>query len=418
MTLVFEQRRLKYAASLNDDSLSESTEPDFEVKYVDIGNVDSQGNINELALYPFKKAPSRARRQVKHGDVIISTVRTYLQAIAPIKDPEPNLIVSTGFAVARPNPLILSDDYFKYAARESYFLWEVQARSKGVSYPAINSSELADILISLPPIEVQQQIAKYIDRETTEIDALVAEKEQMLALIEERRKIFINHIVTQGLDRNAILKSSGVEWLGTVPKHWRVCKIKRLSPVKRGASPRPIDDLKYFDDDGEFSWVRISDVTASQKYLTRTTEKLSELGSSVSVKLNPDTFFVSIAGSVGKPIITKIKCCIHDGFVYLPHLKMKPDFLYYIFEGGQLFQGLGKLGTQLNLNTETVGEISIPIPPDNEIELITNYLDRETSRIDILLATIKDSIALLKERRSALINAAVTGQIEPEDMRK
>jgi type I restriction enzyme, S subunit len=208
-------------------------------------------------------------------------------------------------------------------------------------------------------------------------------------------------------------KPSGIEWLGEVPEHWKVCKIKRLSPVKRGASPRPIDDLKYFDDDGEFSWVRISDVTASKKYLTQTTEKLSALGSSLSVKLDPDTFFVSIAASVGKPAITKIKCCIHDGFVYLPYLKINPEFLYYLFEGGQLFQGLGKLGTQLNLNTETIGSIHIPIPPEDEIKSITDYIDRETTEIDALVAEKEHMLALIEEKREALISHAVTHGLNP-----
>jgi len=196
MRSTFEKRRLKYAASINDESLAESTDPDFELKYVDIGNVDSQGNINELTVYPFKKAPSRARRKVKHGDVIISTVRTYLQAITTIKEPEPNLIVSTGFAVVRPKTDLLSDDYFKYAVRESRFLDEVQAKSKGVSYPAINSSELADILISLPSLEEQKLIADYLDRETTEIDNLIAEKERSIALLKERRSALITAAVT------------------------------------------------------------------------------------------------------------------------------------------------------------------------------------------------------------------------------
>ena len=210
-----------------------------------------------------------------------------------------------------------------------------------------------------------------------------------------------------------VFKSSGVEWVCDVPEHWQVCKLKRLSPVKRGASPRPIDDPKFFDDDGEFSWVRISDVTASRKYLTQTTQKLSTLGSSLSVKLEPETFFVSIAASVGKPIITKIKCCIHDGFVYFPYLQINPDFLYYLFDGGQLFQGLGKLGTQLNLNTETIGSIHIPLPPNDEIQLIVDYLDRETTQIDNLIAAKEQMLTLLEEKREALISHAVTRGLDP-----
>ena len=280
----------------------------------------------------------------------------------------------------------------------------------------LNTETIGSIHIPLPPNDEIQLIVDYLNRETTQIDNLIAAKEQMLTLLEEKREALISHAVTRGLDPNVAFKRSGLDWLGDIPQHWQFCQIRRLSPVKRGASPRPIDDLKYFDDDGEFSWVRISDVTASRKYLTQTTEKLSVLGSSLSVKLYPETFFVSIAASVGKPIITKIKCCIHDGFVYFPYLRINNNFLYYLFEGGQLFKGLGKLGTQLNLNTETIGSIHIPIPPDDEIEMIVDFLDYETAKIDKLVAAIKDSITLLKERRSALITAAVTGQIALEDM--
>lgn len=104
--------------------------------------MDSYGTIGEITRYAFAAAPSRARRIVRDGDVIISTVRTYLQAIAAISDPPTNLIVSTGFAVIRPRPGVLDPNYCRYALRESRFLWEVQGRSVGVSYPAINSSDL------------------------------------------------------------------------------------------------------------------------------------------------------------------------------------------------------------------------------------------------------------------------------------
>lgn len=96
-------------------------------------------------------------------------------------------------------------------------------------------------------------------------------------------------------------RDSGVEWLGEVPEGWGVKSIKWLSPVLRGASPRPIDDPVYFDDDGEYSWVRIADVSASSGTLDEASQRLSDLGSSLSVKLEPGALFISIAGSVGNP---------------------------------------------------------------------------------------------------------------------
>lgn len=208
-------------------------------------------------------------------------------------------------------------------------------------------------------------------------------------------------------------KDSGAEWMGEIPESWNCCKIKWITAVKRGASPRPIDDPQYFDETGEFAWVRIADVTASERYLEQTTEKLSVLGSSLSVKRYPGDFFLSIAGSVGKPMITKIKCCIHDGFVWFPDLKIDPEYLYYIFQTGLPYLGLGKLGTQLNLNTDSVGGIEIPIPSGNEIDLIVPYLDHKTNQLDRLIAKKEKLIELLQEERTAIINHAVTKGLDP-----
>lgn len=215
------------------------------------------------------------------------------------------------------------------------------------------------------------------------------------------------------MKRYEAYKDSGVEWIGEIPAHWEVKKIQRLTNVKRGASPRPIDDPKYFDENGEFAWVRIADLTASERYLENTLQKLSDLGASLSVKRYPGDFFLSIAGTVGKPIITKIKCCIHDGFVWFPNLNLDAEFLYYIFSTGLPYKGLGKMGTQLNLNTETVAAISIPFPQSEEIGTIISFLDRKTSQIDSLVEKKKRLIELLKEEKTAVINQAVTKGIDP-----
>jgi type I restriction enzyme S subunit len=212
----------------------------------------------------------------------------------------------------------------------------------------------------------------------------------------------------QRYKRYPAYKDSGVEWLGEIPAGWDVKKIKRLCLVRRGASPRPIDDPIYFDDEGEYAWVRIADVTASERYLDRTTQRLSPLGKSRSVALEPGELFVSIAATVGKPVITKIKCCIHDGFVYFVGLRENREYLFYLFSCGEPYKGLGKLGTQLNLNTDTIGDIYLPRPDSREQESIVQFLDRETAKIDALVAKNGRLIELLQEQRTALITRAVT----------
>lgn len=213
-------------------------------------------------------------------------------------------------------------------------------------------------------------------------------------------------------------KESCVEWLGKVPEHWIVRKIKWDSPVFRGASPRPIDDPVYFDDEGEYAWVRIADVTASGKYLNETTQRLSHIGASLSVKLQPYSLFLSIAGSVGKPCISNIKCCIHDGFVYFPFLKLNQDFLYYVFVSGEPYKGLGKLGTQLNLNTETVGSIQMAIPTKEEQNSIVSFLDKEIENIEKLIEKKQTFIDTLKEKRISIISNAVTKGLKTDAVLK
>jgi type I restriction enzyme S subunit len=203
-------------------------------------------------------------------------------------------------------------------------------------------------------------------------------------------------------------KESHVPWLGKAPEHWEVVRIKSLSLVKRGASPRPIADQKYFDDHGEYAWVRIADVTASDRYLQHTTQRLSLLGLSLSVPLEPGALFLSIAGSVGKPIITHIKCCIHDGFVYFPQFHGNAEFLFRVFSSGAIYGRLGKLGTQLNLNTDTVGNIRIGWPPAEEQAAIVRFLDYMDRRIRRYIRARQNQIKLLEEQKQAIIHRTVT----------
>src|SRR3989337_2296575 len=216
----WEVKLLKHLSSVDDESLPEDTDPEREIIYVDIGNVDASAGIAAKERYSFSTAPSRARRVVRHGDVIVSTVRTYLKAIAAIVDPEPNLVVSTGFAVIRPR--LLDFRFAAYALRAPYFVDRVVAHSVGVSYPAINATEMACFPIVFPALEEQHAIAAFLDRETSKIDALVAKKERLIKLLQEKRAALISHAVTKGLDPNFGAAKVGSASFSEMPDHWEV----------------------------------------------------------------------------------------------------------------------------------------------------------------------------------------------------
>jgi len=342
------------------------------------------------------------------GDILFGKLRPYLAKVY-LADFCGEAVGD--FHVVRPLQKI-EGRYLQYAMLSRPFIDIVDGSTFGSKMPRASWEALGGMPVVVPPSEEQHFIAAFLDRETSKIDALIAEQERLLELLTEKRQAVISHAVTKGLNPDAPMKDSGVAWLGAVPAHWDVKAIKWLSPVLRGASPRPIDDAKYFDDEGEFAWVRIADSSASDGILQETTQRLSELGSSLSVKIYPGQLFVSIAGTVGKPCIAGIKCCIHDGFVYFPRLPIRADFLFRIFEDGACYAGLGKMGTQLNLNTDTIGSIRIAVPLSDEIDTILAFIDERCREVDALRRGVQRAIALLAERRSALIAAAVTGQID------
>jgi type I restriction enzyme S subunit len=354
------------------------------------------------------------RFALRAGDVLItkdSESWTDIAVPAVVAKDLPDVLCGYHLAHIRPRDGVigefLSRAFSAMGPRDQF-----QMAANGITRFGLGGDVIQTGMFAMPPEPEQCAIAAFLDRETARIDALVAKKERLIALLQEQRTALITRAVTKGLDPTVPMKDSGVEWLGEIPAHWEVKKVKRLCLVRRGASPRPIDDPVYFEDEGEYAWVRIADVTASDRYLETTTQRLSVLGKSKSVPLEPGELFVSIAATVGKPIVTKIKCCIHDGFVYFVGLRENREYLYYLFSCGEAYKGLGKLGTQLNLNTDTIGDICLPRPSPDEQETIVQFLDHATAKIDALVAKVGDAIERLKEFRTALISAAVTGKVD------
>ncbi len=191
---------LKFISSCNDSVLPDSTNDDYEIEYVEISDINEIQGITGSTHYKFVNAPSRARRMLKDGDVLVSTVRTYLRAIAPVISPAENLIASTGFAVIRPRKGILNGSFLGYLLRAEWWISEVIARSVGVSYPAINATDLISLKVSFPVWNEQNQIALFLDNETARIDSLIEKQTALITLLREKRQAIITEAVTGKID--------------------------------------------------------------------------------------------------------------------------------------------------------------------------------------------------------------------------
>lgn len=192
----WKQEKLKYLADYNIESLSEETNGDFNFDYIDIGSVKFGEGIISKENMNFKVAPSRARRIVKEGDVIISSVRTYLKAIAKIEKSDVPQIVSTGFVVFTPNKEKIKSDFLYYAISSENLIEQVESNSVGISYPAINAIDIANFKIPLPSIKEQEEISIEIDKKCAQIDSLISEKQSLIKDLAEYKRSLIFEAVT------------------------------------------------------------------------------------------------------------------------------------------------------------------------------------------------------------------------------
>ena len=404
------QRRLKYIATINDEALGEDTDPDFEIQYVDISNVDSSGNIGEIVTYRFEDAPSRARRCVRDGDVILSTVRTYLQAIAQINNPPKNLIVSTGFAVIRPRPDVFDAQYCKYALRDPSFLAEVERRSVGVSYPAINASDLASIPVRLQSLQRQRSVAEYLDSETMRLDDLISAKERLLSLLEEKIRAVTTSAVTHGIMPTPKLRNSGVPWLGEIPTHWNTERARWLFRERDLRSKTGAEELLTVS--------HITGVTPRSEKDVNMFE--AETNEGYKLCLPGDLVINTLWAWMGAMGVTRVEGIVSPAYhVYEPGPRLYPAYIDTLVRLPSFAQEVtryskGVWSSRLRLYPENFFETYLPIPPLSEQRAIVDHIAHEVGKLDAVRSAAQKTIDLLKERRAAIIEAAVTGQINLE----
>jgi type I restriction enzyme, S subunit len=414
----WDEKPLKTVASINDEVLPESLSADYEIEYVDIGSVSLMNGIEKTETLLFAEAPSRARRIPRDGDVLVSTVRTYLKAIAPVVSPQANLVASTGFAVVRPLT-DLHPGYLKYALQEEHFIHQVISRSTGVSYPAINASDVAKILLCLPVSSEQQKIAAFLDRETAKIDALIAEQQRLIELLQEKRQAVISHAVTKGLNPNAPMKDSGVEWLGEVPEHWEIKAVKHLCsllrdgthlPPPREATGIPLLSVRNIQED-QFA-LRDDDSFISE-------DSYDELCRSFSPQPG-DTLLAIVGATMGKTAIVpsdigKFHIQRSLGIFRIKKEMLHPEWLNFVFRSSQ-FTGLlwrdVAFSAQPGIYLGALKDVPIPVPPPPEQSEILKTSNRKLQDLNLLVAAAQHAVSLHHERRSALISAVVTGQID------
>ena len=373
-----------------------------EVIYKDENNlsIDTKSSYQEVLAGEFVINPLNLNFDLK-------SLRTALSKI--------NVVVSTGYIILRTNGL-LNPHYARWLLHQ-FDVAHMKTLGSGVRQ-TINYNDIGNSFFCKPSLEEQKKIAAFLDYETIKIERLIRKQLNLIELLKEKRQAVINHAVTKGLNPDAPLKNSGVEWSKTIPLHWGKCRLRWLSEIYSGGTPSK--EITSYWENGVIPWINSGAV--NHQYITEPTTYISKAAyKNSSAKWIPkDSLVIALAGqgkTKGTVALLGIDTTCNQSMAAIK-LKNKElsKYLFWWLKGNyENIRNISGGDLREGLNLDLLGSIQCPIPGKEEKSLISLFLDKETTKIDTLIQKQLQQIELLKERRTALIAAAVTGKIDLRD---
>lgn len=408
----WEVRRIKDWLRMNQTVLPEDTDSDYEFRYVDIGAVQTGVLAAEPERMRFGASPSRARRVLRRGDTIVSTVRTYLKAVWHVPTGETDLVASTGFAVLTPQAAT-EPAFVGYLCRSQPFTDCVMAQSVGVAYPAIAETRLAVVPVAIPPLEEQTAIGRFLNYADQRTRRAVRQKEKLVALLEEQRQTLIDQAVTGQLDVRTgqpypAYRKSGLDWLPEMPAHWSLRRNGRLFAERHetGFGDLPVLEVSLH------TGVQVRDLRGGdrkQQMTDRDKYKRAAKGDLAynmmrlwqgAIGVVPTDGLASPAYVVARPL---------DGVeaAYYDHLFRTDRYKRQVDRNSR-----GIVSDRNRLYWDAFKRMASPCPPPEEQKRIVKYLRAASDRLDAGVGAARRQVALLQEFRTRLIADVVTGKLD------
>ena len=321
-------------------------------------------------------------------------------------------VITSAYISLRPTNIACSKYY-------TYFLKSMDSKKMfhgmgtGIRL-TLSYNELKNQFIPRPSIEEQEAIANYLDATTSKIDAAIAQQQKMIDLLNERKQIIINNVVTKGLDPNVKMKPSGVDWIGDIPEHWEFVPIKRYNNVCTGKTPSTTKE--YYFENGDICWYTPGDL--NQFNLNSSERKVTERAkkeNACPIFPSNTVYLVGIGGTIGKvSYAERESSCNQQINAIVP----QKDYVYYKYLAYslqtfkiQIYQN-ANLSTLPIMNQERTGALQMLLPPQVEQKAIVEYIEKAIRPVDLAIEGTNKQISLLQERKQIIINDVVTGKVK------
>ena len=392
--------------------------PEFTDKGIPFLSVDGiqEGELTfDKCRYVSEKAHIQYKKKanIERDDILLGKAAS-IGKVARVKV-DFEFSIWSPLALIKPDKNEVSSNYLEYLLKSSLTQYQIQQLSTSNTQQNISMADIPKFIFSLPIIKEQQQIAKFLDNATQKMDTLIQKQENLIKLLKEKRQAVISHAVTRGLNPEVKFKDSGVEWLGDVPEHWGVGLLSTLfdnnKDKNKGMKNNNLLSLSYGkivnkDIDTAFGLLPESfesyQIVKPGYIILRLTDLQND-------KKSLRTGLVTEKGIITSAYVglkKKSKSIGNEKFIH---------YYLHTFDIYKGFYGMGS-GVRQSLNFDELKKLRFLVPPINEQDEIVKFIDDKTKKIDKLIKKATKSIKLLKEKRTALISAAVTGKIDVREL--
>lgn len=408
----------KNSLFLDGDWIESKDLSDEGIRYITTGNVgegeykeQGAGYITEDKFYKIDCT------EVFEGDILISRLNSPIGRSCIVPDLESRIVTSVDNVIFRPDQRYSKNYLVHLFSSEGYFK-HTGNLARGATMQRISRGLLGNIRVVVPSLKEQTQIANFLDHETAKIDTLIEKQQQLIKLLKEKRQAVISHAVTKGLNPNAPMRDSGVEWLGEVPGHWELVPLKYLCKFSGGGTPSK-ENLSYWTG-GNIPWVSPKDMKSF--WLSDTQDKLTEKAVKES-----STNFVEIgallmvvrSGILQRTIpiaINTVRVTLNQDMKALRfnsqmNVEYAANFIFG-YQDSLLLEWSKEGATVESIEHEYLSGSLFPVPPIEEQKMINQAIKERMNVFQSLEEHAVRGIALMQERRTALISAAVTGKID------
>ena len=397
----WDSAKLGALAHVNPEQLGNRTDPDYLLEYLDIAAIEQPGVISETRTLTFSEAPSRARRRIRAGDILVSTVRPYLRNFARVRQAFGNLVASTGYAVVRPADGVDGGFLYQHILSEA-FVEFLKLRMSGSNYPAVRSDDVEAYTLPCPPLPEQGKIAAIL----SSVDDAIEKTQAVIDQIQILKRGLMQELFTRGLPgRHTRFKQTE---MGEIPEEWEAVELASVATVERGRfAHRPRNEPRFYG--GNYPFIQTGDVAACDGLITTYSQTLNEEGLAISKLFPAGTVAITMAANIGSTGIAAFDVAFPDSLAGIQAgSRIDTRFLELVLRTrkGEL-EKFAPESAQKNINLNTLKPLRVPLPAMMEqtqiAQSVWSIIKHEK--------TVRQHCDSLKQLKSALMSVLLSGEL-------